>query len=170
MIQSLQFYLSWRFHWEGNLAPKRIHTRRFPDPDPPRVVDIPERILRRSSTLVDKGISHLQRSSSLPTESVRCFTSFDFDKEIGQSFPRSASETEFCQVLTGRESPNTSRLAQQPSHPSSTPVVQNPILYYIAFIPPLILAYAVIFPNPPIVMAARIALPTQLHDLPLGYS
>ena len=67
------------------MALKKILTRRFPDPDPPRVVDNPERILRRSSTLVDKGISHFQRASSLPTESLKCFTSFDFDKEIDES-------------------------------------------------------------------------------------
>ena len=79
---------------------KSIHTRRFLDPDPPRVIDNPERILRRSNTQVDKGISHLRRASSLPTESVKCFRSFDFDKEIDQSFPRSRSETELCQVLT----------------------------------------------------------------------
>ena len=51
------------------------------------MVDNPERILRRSSTPVDKGISHLQRASSLPTESVKGFISCDFDKETDQSFP-----------------------------------------------------------------------------------
>ena len=80
------------------------------------MVDNPERILRRSSTQVDKGISHFQRSSSLPTESVKGFRSFDFDKEIDQSFPRSRFETELCQVLTGPERPNTFRPTQQPSH------------------------------------------------------
>ena len=73
------------------------------------MVDNLERILRRSSTKVDKGISHLQRASSLPTESVKGFTSFDFDKETDQSFPRSRSEIELCQVLTGLERPNTFR-------------------------------------------------------------
>ena len=91
------------------MALRRIHTRRFPDPNPPRVVDNPERILRRNSTPTDKGIPHLQRASSLPTESVKCFTSFDFDKETDQSFPRSRSETELLKVLTGPERPNTSR-------------------------------------------------------------
>ena len=137
------------------------------------MVDNPERILRRSSTLVDKGISHFQRASSLPTESVKCFTSFDFDKEIDQSFPRSRSETELCQVLTSPERPNTFRPTQQPSHPSSTPAVQNPVTYSTAFISPSIPAYTIVFPNPPVVMAATfapVALPTQLHDLPLGYS
>ena len=141
-------------HWERNLALRSIHTRRFLDPDPPRVVDNPERILRRGSIPADKGISHLHRASSLPTESVKCLTSFDFDKETDQSFPRSRSETELCQVLTGPERPNTSRPTQQPSHSSPTPAVQNPVLYSIAFVPPFIPTYTVVFPNPPIVMAA----------------
>ena len=70
------------------------------------MVDNPERIMRRSSTQENKGISHLQRASSLPTESVRGFPSFDFHKESDQSFPRSRSEIELCQVLTGPEMPN----------------------------------------------------------------
>ena len=73
------------------MAPRSIYTRRFLDPDPPRVVDNPERILRRSNTQANKGISHLQRALSLPTESVKGFTSFEFDKETNQSFPRSKS-------------------------------------------------------------------------------
>ena len=137
------------------------------------MVDNPERILRRSSTLADKGISRLQRASSLPTESVKHFTSFDLDKEIDQSFPRSRSETELCQVLTGPERQNTFIPTQQPSHPSSTLAIQNPILYSTAFISPSIPVYTVVFPNPPIVMAARfdpLVLPTLLHDLPQGYA
>ena len=137
------------------------------------MVDNPERILRRSSTPADKGISHLQRASSLPTESVKCFTSFDFDKETDQSSPRSKSETKLCQVLTSLERPNIFRPAQQPSHPSPTPVVQNPITYSATFVSPLTPAYKVVFSNPPIVMTTRftpLVLPTQLHDLPLGYS
>ena len=146
---------------------RSIHTRRFLDPDPPGVVYNPERILRRNNTPTDKGISHLQRASSFPTESVKCFISFDFDKEIDQSFPRSKSKTELCPVLTGLERPNTFKPTQQPSHPSSTPTVQNPVLYSTTFISPSIPAYTVVFPNPPIVMAARfspLGLPAQLHN------
>ena len=147
--------------------------RRFPNPDPPRVVDNLGRILRRSSTPVDKGISHLQRASSLPTESVKCFTSFDFDKETDQSFPRSRSAIELCQVLTGLERPNTFKPTQQPSHPSPTPTVQTPVPYFTPIVSPLIPAYTVVSPNPPIVMAARfdpLVLPALLHDLPQGYA
>ena len=115
----------------------------------------------------------MQRASSLPTESVKCFTSFDFDKETDQSFPRSRSETELCQVLTSPERPNTFRPTQQPSHPSSTPVVQSPVSYPTTLVSPSIPSYTVVFSSLPIVMATRfapLALPAQLHDLPLGYS
>ena len=93
-------------HWERNLAFRSIHTRRFPDPDPPRVVDNPERILRRSSTPADKGISHLQRASSFPTESVNGFTHFDFDKELIYPFQDLSLKAELCQALTSPERTN----------------------------------------------------------------
>ena len=115
----------------------------------------------------------MQRALSLPTESVKGFTSFDFDREIDKSCSGSKSETELCQVLTGLERPNAFKPAQYPSHPSSTIVVQNPVTYSTVVVSPLIHAYTVVFPNVPIVMAARfspLVLPTQLHDLPFGYS
>ena len=40
-----------------------------------------ERILRRSSIKVDKGIFHLQKSLSLPVESVKSVESIVLDKE-----------------------------------------------------------------------------------------
>ena len=52
------------------MVPKRIHTRRFPDPNPPKVVENPERIQRRSNNKDDEGIFHLQKSLSLPAKSV----------------------------------------------------------------------------------------------------
>ena len=137
------------------------------------MVKNPERILRRSNTQGYKGISHLQRASSLPTKGVKSFTSFEFDKEADQSFSRSKSKIELCQVLTGPKRPHTFRPAQQPSHPLPTIVVQNAVTYSTAFVSPLIPAYTVVFPNPPIVMASRydpLVLPTQLHDLAQGYA
>ena len=95
-----------------NMAPKRIHTRRFPDPNPPKVVENPERILRRSNTQVDKGIFHLQKSMSLPTESVKSAESFSFDKGIDQSLSRSKASTELHQALTSPERPNLSKPTQ----------------------------------------------------------
>ena len=99
------------------------------------MVDNPKRILRRSNTQVGKGISHLQRASYFPTKSVKGFTSFDFDKENDQSFPKSRSETELCRSQTGLERPNTFRPTQQPSHPSPTPATQIPITYSTTFVP-----------------------------------
>ena len=109
----------------------------------------------------------------MPTESVKSFTSCDFDKETDQSFSRSKFENELCQVLTDLERPNIFKLAKQPSHPLPTIDVQNLVPYSTAFVSPLIPAYTIVFPNSHIVMAARYAplvLPAQLHDLPQGYS
>ena len=136
------------------------------------MVDKPERILRRSNTQADKGISHLQRALSLPSENVKGFSSFVFDKEIDQSFSRYQSETKLFQVLTSLERPNIFRPTQQPSHPSPTIVVQNPVTYSTAFVTPLVPAYTIVFPNPPIVMVATydpLVFLGQLHDLPQGY-
>ena len=67
------------------MAPKRIHTRRFPYPNPLKVVENPKRILMRSNIKADKGIFHLQKSLSLPTESVKSAESISFDKGTDQS-------------------------------------------------------------------------------------
>ena len=96
------------------MAPRRIHTRIFPDPNPPKVVENPKRILRRSNIKDDKGIFHLQKSLSLPAESVI------LDKGIDQSFSRSKFDSELSQVITGPRRANLSRPTQQPSQPSST--------------------------------------------------
>ena len=93
------------------MAPKTIHTRRFPDPNPPKVVENPERILRRSSTQADKGIFHLHKSLSLPVESVKSGGSFSFDKGNDQSLSRSKSSTELGEVFIGPERPNISKPA-----------------------------------------------------------
>jgi hypothetical protein len=164
------------------MAPKRIHTRRFLDPNLPKVVENPKTIIRRSNTQADKGIFHLQKSVSLPTESVKSAESFIFDKGTDQSLSRSKFSTELSQALTGPERPNLCKPSQQPSHPSSTSIfpqiqythtVQNPITYFPVFVTPLVPIHIVVLPSPPIVMVSRfntLVLPAQLHDLPQGYS
>ena len=127
------------------MAPKRIHTRRVPDPNPLKVVENLERILRRSSSQADKGIFHLQKSLSLPSQSVNSAESFSFDKGTDQSLSRSKSATELSQSFTGPERPNLSKPTQQPSYPSSTscfPQIQNthsgqiPVTYSSSFVTP----------------------------------
>ena len=95
-----------------NLAPKRIHTRIFPDPNPPKVVENLERILRRSNTQADKGIFPLQKSLSLPAKSVKSSESSSFYKGIDQSLPRPKFSSELSQDFTGPERPNIFK----PSH------------------------------------------------------
>ena len=164
------------------MAPKRICTRRFLDPNPPKVVENPERILRRSNTQVDKGIFHLQKFVSLPAESVKSAESFSFDKGTDQSLSRCKSATELSQALTGPERLSFFKHAQHPSHPSSTSVfpqiqntqsVQNPVTYFAALVTPLVPIHTVVLPNLAVVMDARftpLVFPAQLHDLPQGYS
>ena len=146
------------------MVPKRIHTRIFLNPNPQKVVENPERILRRSNTQADKGIFHLKKSLSFPAESVKSAESFSFDKGIDQSLSRFKFATELSQAFTSPERPNLFKPSQQPSHPSSnfvfpqfqnTQSVQNPITYFAAFVTPLVSVHIVVLPNPPIVMAAR---------------
>ena len=94
------------------MAPKRIHTRIFLDPKPPKVVENPKRILRRGSIKVDKGIFHLQKSFYLPAKSVESIENISPDKETDQSLLRSKSTSELSQVTIGPEGLNFSRSAQ----------------------------------------------------------
>ena len=161
--------------------PKRIHRRNFLDPSPSKVVENPERILRRSSTQANKGIFHLQKSLYLPAKSVKSAESFTFDKGTDQSLSRSKSAIDLSQVFAGTERTNISRATQNPSHPSSTfcfPQIQNihsvqiPVTYSFIFVIPTIPIHTIVLPNPTIVMDARftpLVFPAQLHDLPQGY-
>ena len=63
------------------------------DPNPPKVVENPKKILRRSNTQANKGILHLQKSVSLPAKSVKSVESFSFDEGADQSLSRSKSDT-----------------------------------------------------------------------------
>lgn len=170
------------------MAPKRICTRRYLDPNPPKVVENPERILRRSKIKDDKGIFHLQKSLSLPAKSVRSIENIILDKETDQALLRSKSTSELSQVTIGPGGLNFPIFAQHPSQPSSPPFfpqnqdtqsVHIHVTYSPTFcIPPLVHIptfpiHSVIFPNPPRVVATEftpLVLPTQLHDLPQGYS
>jgi hypothetical protein len=141
------------------LSPKIIHTRRLPDPNPPKVVENPERILRRSSIKVDKGIFHLQKSLSLPTKSVKSIENIVLNKETDQALLISKFAYELSQVTVGPERLNFSR----PSQPSpislffqnqTTQIVHVPVTYPSTFVvSPLV--HIPLVPNPPRVMAFR---------------
>ena len=170
------------------MAPKIIHTRRFPNPNPPKVVENPERILRRSSIKVDKGIFHLQKYLSLSAKGVKSVDGIILNRKFEKILLRSKSNSELSQDTFGLERLNFFDFAQHPSQPSSTSVFpQNQDTYSVHIhvtysptfvIPPLvhiptILTHPIIFPNPLGVMASKftpLVLPAQLHDLPQGYS
>ena len=65
------------------------------------MVENPERILRRSSIKVDKGIFHLQKSLSLLAESVKSVENIVLDKETDQSLLGSKFASELSQVIVG---------------------------------------------------------------------
>ena len=121
------------------LALKRIHTRRNPNLNPPKVVENPKRILRRSYNKVNKGTFHLRKSLSLPAQSIKSIENILLDKETYQALLRSKSTSELRQVIVVLEGLNFPRSAQQPSYPSSTSLfpqnkttqsVHIPITYY----------------------------------------
>jgi hypothetical protein len=159
------------------LAPKIIHRRRFPNPNPPKVVENPERILR-SSIKADKGIFHLQKSLYLPAESVKSVERIILDKGTDQPLLRSKYAFELSQVSTGLERLIFYRPTQQPSQLSPTSLfpqnkttqsVHIPITYSPTFVSPIIPIHTIVLPNPPIAMAARftpLVLLAQFHDLP----
>lgn len=64
------------------MAPKIIYTRRHPEPNPPKVVENPETIMRRSTIKPDKGIFHLQKSLSLPSKGVKSAKNIILDKKF----------------------------------------------------------------------------------------
>jgi hypothetical protein len=67
-LQSVNIvYISLGFLKFKVLAPKRIHTRSHPDPEPAIAVDDPEKLLRKKNTVEGSGShSPLHRSTSLP--------------------------------------------------------------------------------------------------------
>ena len=49
------------------MAPRKIHTRAHPDPDPPEIVDNPERILRKSPKIESSTVFRSSlRANSVP--------------------------------------------------------------------------------------------------------
>ena len=85
------------------MAPKRIYTRRNLDPNPPKVVDHPERILRRSNNKVDKGILHLQKYLSLRAKDVKSIVDIILDKKFEQMLLTSKYNSYLSQVVFDTE-------------------------------------------------------------------
>jgi hypothetical protein len=75
------------------LAPKRIHTRSHPDPEPVTIVDNPEKLLRKRNIVEGQGSnSPLHRATSLP-EKLVTIQDIEFDLPFEQSLFRTKSDS-----------------------------------------------------------------------------
>ena len=73
------------------LASRTIHTRAYPNPNPPEIVDNPESILRKYPTPRRPTISrHIHRANSTP-ENFTALSNTYFDLDSQSSLPRTKS-------------------------------------------------------------------------------
>ena len=73
------------------LASKRIHTRTYPDPNPPEIVDNPESILRKSPVSRDLTIiSSIHRANYVP-ENLLDLQEIQVDLDFPSKLPRTKS-------------------------------------------------------------------------------
>ena len=77
---------------EGNiLASRNIYTRAYPNPNPPKIVDNLERILKGPPTLKRSTIStHVYRANSAP-EDLIALSHFHPDLDLPNRLPRTRS-------------------------------------------------------------------------------
>lgn len=143
-----------KYLWKGDftmeiLAPKRIYTRNNPNPNPHKVVEDPEKILRSSSKTC-KGTFHLQRSLSLPAKGIKSIVDilFDilFDKKFEQTLFRYKFGSDLSQVIFDPKRLIYFESAQEPSisvsvfsQNQATKGVHIPITYYPTFVVPTLL-------------------------------
>ena len=90
------------------MAPRKIHTRAYPDPDPPEIVDNPESILRKSPKIklptvfrsplransVPENLSALQQSQVYLVNPFRTRSLDDLDQLDSESSLSSPERTE----------------------------------------------------------------------------
>ena len=83
------------------MAPRRIYTRRNPNPDPdlPKVVEDPERILRNKKSNIDSGIPLTNRSMSLHEEGFISVDDLEFDLKFEHSIFRSKLDSNLSQIV-----------------------------------------------------------------------
>ena len=73
------------------MASRTIHTRAYPNPNPPEIVDNPERILKRSPTPKGPTISsHIHRANSAPKDFTALLVP-PFDLDLPNRLPRTRS-------------------------------------------------------------------------------
>ena len=73
------------------LASRKIHTRAYPDPNPPEIVDNPERILRKYFTSRDPTIVKPIHKANLAPENLAALSDTQFYLELPSDLPRTKS-------------------------------------------------------------------------------
>ena len=176
------------------MAPRKIHTRAYPDPDPLEIVDNPERILRKppkaqSSTIfrpfhrvnsVPKNLAALQQSqvdlrNPFRTRSLDDIIQIDSDSPLSSQdrseHPSSKENTPPDLHFLHNFSFSHPRSAQQPLVGPSTSVIHTSTIQTTPFYqtPPLV--NPPLFPQPPIIATwyAPLVLPLPLVNLPQDY-
>ena len=81
------------------MSPKKIYTKKNPDPNPIRkLVGNPEKLLRKKKAQANTGIS-LNRSTSLPKEGVISVEDLEFDEKFELSLFKSKSKAYLSQIV-----------------------------------------------------------------------
>jgi hypothetical protein len=81
------------------MAPKRIYTRRNPDPEPIASMFDPEKLLHKRKEKTIKSFSYLERNLSLPKDGVKSIDDLDFDLKFEQTLFRSKSESNLNEII-----------------------------------------------------------------------
>ena len=79
------------------MAPKKIYTRAKPDPNPPIIVDNPEKLLKTQKVQKEKNTSCMSRSISLPSKDIKTIDDIPFDLKL--SLFKSKSESDLTQTV-----------------------------------------------------------------------
>ena len=109
------------------LASRTIHTRAYPNPNPPEVVDNPESILRKPYTYRDPTIiRHINRANSAP-ENFAALSNTQIDLDLPSNLPRTQSlsaieQTDFEPPILPPHSGKNIRDRESP--PSTPPDIQ----------------------------------------------
>jgi hypothetical protein len=137
------------------MAPKRIHTRRNPNPKEVIHVFDPEKLVHKRK---EKPISPefcLDRNLSLPKDGVKSIEDLDFDLKFEQAMFRTRSESSLNEIIFD-EKRFQDLISNASIKPSMIPTQNNQPLQVLtanmeAIFPPLF-------------------IPAHLHDLPWDYN
>jgi hypothetical protein len=137
------------------LSPKRIHTRRNPDPEAIIHVSNPEKIIHKIKERPITPVFCLDINLSLPKDGVKIIEDLDFDLKFEQTLFRTRSEFSLNEIIFD-EKRFQGLILVSSIRPIVIPAQNNQPLQ--------VLTASMAARFPPLI------LPTQLHDLPQEYN